>query len=70
MSKQQGCGGMGSHKHGVSGVCGPSPKKKFAMMLLANQEIKEKEKTRKMRSGGQKFNSVSELMEAHRSKKN
>ena len=38
MSRQQGRGGMGSHKHGVSGHAGPSPKSPMWLKLLAKHE--------------------------------
>jgi hypothetical protein len=38
MSRQQGRGGMGSHKHGVSGHAGPSPKSRMWLKLLAKRE--------------------------------
>lgn len=34
---QQGRGGIGSHKHGVSGRSGPSPRTKFMTALDANR---------------------------------
>lgn len=38
MSKQAGRGGMGSHKHGISGHSGPSPKTKFMTTFDRNRE--------------------------------
>ncbi len=35
---QQGRGGMGSHKHGISGHSGPSPRFKFMRTFEANRE--------------------------------
>ena len=37
-SMQQGRGGMGSHKHGVSGHSGPSPRAKLMAALYDNRE--------------------------------
>ena len=38
MSRQQGRVGRGSHKHGVSGHAGPSPKSRMWLKLLAKHE--------------------------------
>jgi hypothetical protein len=38
MSRQQGRGGMGSHKHGVSGHPGHPPKLRMWLKLLAKRE--------------------------------
>jgi hypothetical protein len=43
MTMQQDRGGMGSHKHGISGHAPRSPRYKFMQQLVAN---KEKPKTR------------------------
>jgi len=48
MSKQQGRGGMGSHKHGVSGRSGPSPRAKLSRARDANAEpLKSQEQERR-----------------------
>jgi exonuclease III len=38
MRRQQGRVGMGSHKHGVSGHAGPSPKSRMWLKLLAKHQ--------------------------------
>ena len=43
---QQGRGGMGNHKHAISGHSGPNPKAKFMRALDANR-MTEAEKQRK-----------------------
>ncbi|MCX6738791.1 MAG: hypothetical protein NT098_01905 [Candidatus Parcubacteria bacterium] len=55
--------GMGSHKHGTSGKCGPTSKYKFLRTLESNKEIEEEEeRKRKKENMEEKFESVSELM--------
>lgn len=53
-STQQGRGGMGSHKHGVSGKSGPSPKTKFMTCFdanrLADQKADQRRKPRMWKS--------------------
>jgi hypothetical protein len=46
MSMQHGRGGMGVHKHGVSGHGGKPPKAKMRAMLQANKQLDEQEKIR------------------------
>ena len=41
---QQGRGGMGMHKHGVSGKPGRSPRYKFMQTLEANRRLSQKPK--------------------------
>jgi len=64
MSKQQGRGGMGSHKHGVSGKSGMPPG-------LKQQVAREENKRRDKKSRRQRmYNSIAALMDAlMRSKK-
>jgi len=58
MSKQQGRGGMGSHKHGVSGKSGMPPGLK---QQLAREENKRKDKkSRRQRM----YDSIAALMNA------
>ena len=66
MSKQQGNGG---NKHETIGLVAPSSKKKFAKMFLANQEIEEKERLRKLKEESGKFSSVSELFQSRKKKR-
>jgi hypothetical protein len=42
MSKQSGRGGMGSHKHGISGKAPRSPRYKFMQTLEANRQPERK----------------------------
>lgn len=42
---QQGRGGMGSHKHGTSGVPGKSPKLRHALKREAEKQERKKRKT-------------------------
>lgn len=68
MSKQAGRGGMGNHKHGVSGVSGPSPRFKFMRTLEDNEErraLKERRKAFRTRW----LSSVKEAFNAALSKK-
>ncbi|MGH8651509.1 MAG: hypothetical protein ACREYE_04705 [Gammaproteobacteria bacterium] len=58
MSKQQGRGGMGTHKHGVSGKSGMPPRLK---QQLAREENKRKDKKgRRQRM----YDSIAALMNA------
>jgi hypothetical protein len=41
MARQQGRGGIGSHKHGVSGHAGKSPKMRMAQELEARRQERE-----------------------------
>lgn len=52
---QQGRGGMGSHKHGISGYGGPSPRLKM-WQKLEGAKPKPKRKKQKM------YGSIGELM--------
>jgi hypothetical protein len=58
MSRQQGRGGMGSHKHGVFGHAGHSPKIRMWLKLLAKRE--EAWRRRRFRHS-ELFGSVKEL---------
>ncbi len=49
MVVQTGRGGMGNHKHGVSGKGGPSPKTKFMTCFDANREAQRNQKVRPQR---------------------
>ncbi len=60
----QGRGGMGSHKHGVSGRGGSPPGLKQRLAREQNQRQDEQQETRKRRRQGM-CNSIRELM-AHR----
>ncbi len=60
----QGRGGMGSHKHGVSGRGGSPPGLKQRLAREQNQRQDEQQETRKRRRQGM-YNSIRELM-AHR----
>ncbi len=51
MSKQRGRGGMGSHKHGVSGRAGPSRTVKWATAEFFNKEAARR-KVRKQKMYG------------------
>ena len=66
MSKQR---GTVKNNHEISHSIGRSSKKKFAEMLLANQEIKEKEEKNRKKDE-EKVGSVSELMKTAKRKKN
>ena len=66
MSKQQGRGGMGSHKHGVSGHPGNPPKLRMWLKLLAKQE--EVWRRRRFRQS-EFFGSVKELFRSSGSRK-
>lgn len=44
MSGQQGRGGMGSHKHGVSGHCGPNGRTTKATARMLNREQEQRAK--------------------------
>lgn len=66
MSKQR---GTVKNNHETSHSVGRSPKKRFAKMLLANEEIQEKENKRKEKDL-EKYDSVSKLMKAAKKKKN
>ncbi len=57
----QGRGGMGSHKHGVSGRGGPSPGLKQRLAREQNRRLKEREEVRKRRRS-QFYDTVRELM--------
>jgi hypothetical protein len=57
MSKQSGRGGMGSHKHYVSGFAPRSPRYKFLQQLEANQNGAVKKRKTPM------FGSVHEALE-------
>ncbi len=48
MSKQRGRGGMGSHKHGVSGRAGPPRAVKWATAEFFNKEAARKARKHKM----------------------
>jgi len=58
MNRQQGRGGMGSHKHGVSGRPGKSPRLRHAMKRMA--EADERKAQPSIRNPK---NSVRELLE-------
>lgn len=49
MSGQSGRGGMGSHKHGISGHCGPNGRTTKATARLLNREQETKTKLRAAR---------------------
>jgi hypothetical protein len=66
MSKEQGRGGIGSHKHGVSGHPGHSPKLRMWLKLVAKQE--EAWRRRKFRHR-EFFGSVKELFRSSGSRK-
>jgi hypothetical protein len=66
MSKQR---GTGKNNHEASHSTGRSLKKRFAKILLANEEIEEKENKRKEKDL-EKYNSVSVLMKIVKGKKN
>jgi hypothetical protein len=64
---QQGRGGMGSHKHGVSGRGGPSPKAKVNAARAANVELsKEQQQAARRKSAGIVHSSVSEALRAQK----
>lgn len=46
MSKQKNRGGMGSHKHGVSGHAGKSPKLRLAIKREAEKDERKPKKTK------------------------
>ncbi len=54
---------MGSHKHGVSGRPGPSPKYKLGRTMEANEEIAKKEGRDKSRRGKGMVGSVREAFQ-------
>jgi hypothetical protein len=66
MSKQQGRGGMGSHKHGVSGHPGHPPKLRMWSKILAKRE--EAWRRRRFRRS-EFFGSVKELFRSSGSRK-
>jgi hypothetical protein len=66
MSKQR---GTVKNNHEASHSTGRSPKRKFAEMLLANEEIQKKENKRKEKDL-EKYSSVDELMKSAKKKKN
>jgi hypothetical protein len=61
--RQQGRGGMGSHKHGISGHGGPSPKSKLMRALDANREEAARPKRRT-----RTYQSVADLMRQEKPK--
>jgi hypothetical protein len=56
---QTGRGGMGSHKHGISGHAGPSPRAKY-MRALEDNRFRESIKKPRAKL---KYNSVSEAVQ-------
>ena len=63
MSKQRGRGGMGSHKHGVSGRAGPPRAVKWATAQFFNEEAARR-KARKQKMYG----SVREVLDPKKPK--
>lgn len=59
MSKQAGRGGMGNHKHGISGHTHNSSRQKAAMAREANAELARRKRKRKPLGA----ESVSQLLE-------
>lgn len=58
----KGRGGMGSHKHGISGHSGPSPRAKLMTALDANRELDQAAALRaERRAGTPMFDSVADL---------
>lgn len=61
---QQGRGGMGSHKHGISGRGGPSPGTKQWNTRRANRELLKQQEIRRKHSAARRmFNTVKEALE-------
>lgn len=60
---QQGRGGMGSHKHGISGYSGPSPRFKMWRVLYDGYEKCLKQKRPRL-----KYSTVREALEKDRTK--
>jgi len=64
-----GRGGMGSHKHGVSGHNGPSPRQKQNLSRDANREMElEREQKRKRENANPKFGSMQELLASRKTR--
>ncbi len=63
MSRQAGRGGMGSHKHGVSGRPGPPARVKWATAAFFNKETKRRAKPRR-----KMYDSVREALDRHKPK--
>ena len=63
MSKQQGRGGTGSHKHGVSGRAGPPTAVKRATAEFFNKEAEQRKKRK-----GKMYGSVRGALERGQSK--
>jgi hypothetical protein len=66
MSNQSGRGGMGSHKHGISGHSGPSPKTKHNWARDASQEIHRRQKRAAKRRAVDLYPSVSDALASRR----
>lgn len=60
---QQARGGMGNHKHGVSGRGGPSPKTKFMTAFEANRLAREQAA---LRPKPRRYGSITEMMRQER----
>ena len=60
---ESGRGGMGSHKHGVSGHSGKSPKLRLAMKMAAEKN------ERRRRRGGDMFDTVDDAVRGNRRKR-
>jgi hypothetical protein len=60
---QKGRGGMGSHKHGISGRSGKGPATRLYLNMMARRDLR-KSKLKPLR-----FSSVSEALEKNRLKK-
>lgn len=65
---QRGRGGMGSHKHGTSGISGPSPRAKLRGQMDANSELDRKAAVRE-RKKTPMVHSVAKLLGIQRKKR-
>ena len=61
MTRQQGRGSMGTHKHGTSGTAGMPPNLRQFLALIVNKQTENKKRARRVRQQAM-YSTVRELM--------